>query len=110
MLERRKEATLGTRIEEVEKLDNDFVDRTETIWADVEKMRKASEARGGGCLYTEIQPLIRPELEDLLGERIDILYPFTIDGEDGTKSTVMRWCQGEVIEVYRDCSMPKVTI
>ena len=45
-----------------------------------------------------MQPLVRPELMELLKKRIDVLYLFEVDSEDGGKATLLQWCQGLVLK------------
>ena len=59
----------------------------------MKKLRKAREARGEGDVYKEIQPVVRPELEELVGELIDVLYPFFVATEGREQETVTRWYQ-----------------
>ena len=47
---------------------------------------------------------------DLVDKRINVLYPFQIDAKSGGKETVLRWCQGLVLEVCEDRSKPVVNI
>ena len=57
-----------------------------------------------------MQPLVRPELMELLKKRIDVLYPFEVDSEDGGKATSLQWCQGLVLKVYEMSSKPLVSV
>ena len=52
-----------------------------------------------------MQPFERPELEDLLGRRIDANYEVIVGGD-----SELKWCQGEVIHVYEDKSKPTVRV
>ena len=91
--EQMNDASLGTRMDKVNDLKSKFTARTGSIRGDVEKLRKAQEARGEGNLYKEMQPFVRPELEELVEERIDVLYPSVVSIEDGNQKTVTMWCQ-----------------
>ena len=42
-------------------------------------------------------------------KRIDVLTEFEVK-RDGRKENDLRWCQGEVIEVYEDASKPTVIV
>ena len=68
-------------------------------------------------MYSRMQPFHRPELQDLLDRRIDVLVSYDSyddDGkakrdEDGNKITELRWCQGLVTNVYEK-SQPTVRV
>jgi hypothetical protein len=40
-------------------------------------------------------------VNELLGRQIDVLYSCTLPGDSGS---ILRWCQGEVIEIQADKS------
>ena len=108
--QRRNDASLGSRTEEAEQLDEKFNKKSASIRVEVEKMRRAREARGEGCIYREMQPLVKPDMIDLLSRRIDVLFPFEVDSDDDGKDTVLRWCQGLVLKVYETSSKPLVSV
>ena len=60
-----------------------------------------------------MQPFSCPNLIDLHGRRINILVrcklKVMVEGKV-KKETKLRWCQGEVKEVYEDCSKPIVNV
>jgi hypothetical protein len=72
-----------------------------------EQIRRAREARGEGRIYLLLQPFSRPNVNELLGRRIDILCSCTLPGDGGS---VLRWCQGKVIEVYTGRQKPTVRV
>ena len=47
---------------------------------------------------------------ELVGQRIDVLFKFVVNAENGKKDEVMRWCQGKVVSVHKDCNEPKVDV
>ena len=49
-------------------------------------------------MHSQLQPFSRPDLNDLIDRRIDVLYNVVL--EDSTES--LRWCQGKVISVIDD--------
>ena len=73
---------------------------------DAEEMRQQREARGEGSIFSVLQPLVCPEPDELVDKRIDVLYPFELASGD----IALRWCQGKVIEVVKDCSRPAVRV
>jgi hypothetical protein len=46
-------------------------------------------------------------VNELLGQRIDVLYSCTLPGGG---ENVLRWCQGEVIEIYIGRQKPTVCV
>ena len=58
-------------------------------------------------MYLLLQPFSRPNVNELLGRRIDVLYSRTLPDNGGN---AMRWCQGEVIEVYKERLKPIVCV
>jgi len=56
-----------------------------------------------------MQPLVKPDLNELMKKRIDVLYPFDVES-DGKKETILRWCQGVVIKVYEHKTKPVVSV
>ena len=62
-------------------------------------------------MYSTLQPFFRPELDELVGRRIDVLSSFEIKNEDGShKEWKLRWCQGEVKRVYDNRKKPTVRV
>ena len=56
-----------------------------------EELRRQREVRGEGSIFSIMQPLDCPELDELINKRIDVLYSFQLDS--GEKA--LRWCQGK---------------
>jgi hypothetical protein len=54
-----------------------------------------------------LQPFSRPDIDELVGNRIDVLYSVDLDGA-GTKG--LRWCQGEVVKVIQNVRQPTVEV
>ena len=61
------------------------------------KLRNERELKGEGSIYSSMQPFVRPEISDLMNERIDVLSEFKMLGKEESE---LRWCQGEVMHVY----------
>ncbi len=72
-----------------------------------DRIQRAWEARGEGSMYSLLQPFSRPNVNELLGKRIDVLYSRTLPGDGGN---VLRWWQGEVIEIYIRKQKPTVHV
>jgi hypothetical protein len=65
------------------------------------KLRIEREARGEESgMYAYLQPQEMPTLDELVGERIDVCWPYVV-GNNKKRSEQeyeYRWCQGKVIE------------
>ena len=98
-LERKKLPILGKQVSEIAALDkkqmvavNKFGERADIIHREREVSRE-----GAISIYRKLQPWERPEVNDLLGKRIEMVY--NIATSDKEEKKVLRWCQGEVVEV-----------
>ena len=58
-------------------------------------------------MYSSMQPFVRPEISDLMNERIDVLSEFKMLGKEESE---LRWCQGEVVHVYEEQRVPTVCV
>jgi hypothetical protein len=89
-------------------LDAKYLDDKDVFRKNADSQRGKRENDGADSMYSRMQPFYRPELQDLLDRRIDVLVEYDIyDDEgktkrdaDGEKITVLRWCQGLVTNVY----------
>jgi hypothetical protein len=70
------------------------------------ELQKHREARGEGSIFSVMQPLYCPELDELIDKRIDVLYSFVL----GSGEKVLRWCQGKVIQVLPEKVKPTVVV
>ena len=61
----------------------------------------------GTSIYSRLQPVYCPDVEDLENHRVDMLYEFEMNDEEDSS---LRWCQGEVISVYDDRRQPTVRV
>jgi hypothetical protein len=66
--------------------------------AKARKMRLERESKGEGSMHSQLQPFSRPDLEDLIGKRIDVLC--SVEMNDSTKA--LKWCQGEVLSIVNE--------
>jgi hypothetical protein len=92
---------LGTLTNEVRQLDIKYFDSEERIREVAKKLRLEREARGEESgMYAYLQPQEMPTLDELVGERIDVCWPYVVG--NSTKRSEQeyeyRWCQGKVIE------------
>ena len=55
--------------------------------------------KGQGSMYSQLQPFSRPDIKDLVGNRIGVLCSVDIDVAGNID---LRWCQGQVIEVIEN--------
>lgn len=63
---------LGTQTSIVEVLDKKFAANEGEYKIEAEKIRRERESEGHGDMYAQLQPFSRPELDELVGRRIDI--------------------------------------
>jgi hypothetical protein len=70
------------------------------------ELRKQREARGEGSIFSVMQPLYCPELDELINNRIDVLYSFVL----GLGDKVLRWCQVKVIKVFPERAKPTFVV
>ena len=98
---------LGTPTEEVLELDRKYLATGDAFKKKARKLRNERELKGEGSIYSSMQPFVRPEISDLMNERIDVLSEFKMLGKEGSE---LRWCQGEVVHVYKDQRVPMVRV
>jgi hypothetical protein len=98
---------LGTQTEDVLELDRKYLANEEAFKKKVRKLRKERELKGEGSLYSSMQPFVRPEMSDLMNERIDVLSEFRMPEN---KTSKLRWCQGELVHVYEEQRVPTVCV
>jgi hypothetical protein len=99
-------ATLGTAISDVASLDQKYALNFSELKKAASRTRREREIQGQGSMYSQLQPFSRPEVSELIGKRIDVLFSVDIDARNKS----LRWCQGEVIEVVDGSSKPTVTV
>ena len=98
---------LGTQTEEVLELDRKYLANEDAFKKKARKLRNERELKGEGSIYSSMQPFVRPEISDLMNERIDVLSEFKMLGKEGSE---LQWCQGEVVHVYKDQRVPMVCV
>ena len=96
---------LGTQIDQVKKLDGQYVANEDGFKMKARKIRHERELQGEGSIHATMQSWFPPTLCDLLDQRIDVLAGFEMPDTDERD---MRWCQGKVIEVYEKKNAVKV--
>ena len=65
------------------------------------KLHFERETRGEESgMYAYLQPPETPTLDELVGDRIDVCWPYVIgdSNKKGQEEYEYRWCQGKVIE------------
>ena len=103
---RRKDVGIvGKQIDFVRTLDEKYLSGESEFKQKAEAIRQQKEESGDWNIYKRMQPFTKPELEDLLDRRIDVNFKLNVAGEP-----VLKWCQGEVIEVYSDRAKPTVRV
>ena len=105
--QRQKLGVLGTPTAFVKSLDEKYLSDEGEFRrkAEVIRQEKVNNDDGKKSIYARMQPFNRPDLCDLLNQRIDVLYKLDVNGEP-----VLRWCQGEVVEVLEERSKPTVVV
>ena len=106
MPQRQELGVLGTQTSNVAMLDAKFLANENEYKAKAEKVRRTCESRGQGDMYSQLQPFSRPDLDELVRKRIDVLSPFKMD--DGRVE--LRWHQGEVLSVVEGAKDPTVEV
>ena len=86
----------------VKNLDDNYIREKKKFKGKANNIRKEREKQGIGSIYSELQPKVRPEIDqDLIGRRIDVLFKFDIlDRKEPEQA--LRWCQGEVNKFHRE--------
>ena len=63
----------------VKKLDENDIREKKIFQGKANNIRKEREKQGIGSIYSELQPKVRPQIDqDLIGRRIDPLFKFDI--------------------------------
>ena len=72
--ERREMPTIGNALTtEVRELETKYFDQVGKFREYAEKIRQELESKGERSMYSQLQPWIRPELVNLLKQRIDVI-------------------------------------
>ncbi len=98
---------LGTETEDVLELDIKYLANEDAFKKKACKLQKERELKGEGSLYSSMQPFVRPEISDLMNERIDVLSELKMLEN---KTSKLRLCQGKVIHVYEEQQVPTVCV
>jgi hypothetical protein len=106
MPKRCKLPTLGTVTKQLMESEASAVIDEDQFRKEAHELRKQREARGEGSIFSVMQPLYCPELDELINKRIDVLYSFVL----GLGEKVLRWCQGKVIKVLPENAKPMVVV
>ena len=73
---------LGTQTEEVLELDRKYLANEDEFKKKARTLRNERELKGEGSIYSSMQPFLRPEISDLMNERIDVLSEFKMLGKE----------------------------
>jgi len=106
MPKRCKLPTLGTATKQLMESEASAMIDEDQFRKEANELRKQREARGEGSIFSVMQPLYCPELDELINKRIDVLYSFVL----GSGEKVLRWCQGKVIKVLPEKAKPTVVV
>ena len=106
MPKRCKLPTLGTATTQLMESEASAMIDEDQFRKEANELQKQKEARGEGSIFSVMQPLYCPELNELINKRIDVLYSFVL----GSGEKVLRWCQGKVIKVLPENAKPTVVV
>jgi hypothetical protein len=98
---------LGTQTEEVLELDRKYFANEDEFKKKAWTLHNERELKGEGSIYSSMQPFVRPEISDLMNERIDVLSEFKMLGKEESD---LQWCQGEVVHVYEKQQVPMIRV
>ncbi|EJK60232.1 hypothetical protein THAOC_19457 [Thalassiosira oceanica] len=88
---------LGTRTKNVESLDEKYLGDENKIRKEAIQLLKQRETRGEGSLAAECQEALPPELQSIVGERIELLVGVDVGGQ-----TELLWWAGKVLHVENE--------
>jgi hypothetical protein len=98
MPQRMSLPALGTLTSQVASLDEKYKANESKLKAKAIKMRLERESKGEGSMHSQLQPFSRPDIEDLIGKRIDVLCSVEVDDN----AQALKWCQGKVLSVIAE--------
>jgi hypothetical protein len=99
MPQRMSFPALGTLTSQVASLDEKYKANESELKAKAIKMGLERESKGEGSMHSQLQPFSRPDIEDLIGKRIDVLCSVELDDN---AQALKCWCQGKVLSVIAD--------
>jgi hypothetical protein len=79
MPQRLELPTMGTATKQLMESEDSAVIDEEKFRREATELRTQREARGKGSIFSVMQPLYCPELDELINKRIDVLYSFQLD-------------------------------
>ena len=107
---RRAMPILGNALNvEVRELDTKYFNQVGKFREDAEKLRQELESKGDESMYSQLQPCIRPELVNLLEQRIYVLSTFSVTVGDKQEEQEI-WCWGVVKLVLKDSRQPLLIV
>ena len=89
MPKRCKLPTLGTATKQLMESEASAVIDEDQFRKEANELRKQRKARGEGSIFSVMQPLYCPELNELINKRIDVLYSFVLGSGEKVKSITM---------------------
>jgi len=99
--------TFGTVSAAVKALDTKRQRKFETAKSQVQELLSEKAMKKEGKLFKQLQPIIAPSWEALVGERIDVLYAmqYSYEDDEGNEITEeLRWCQGKVLSLVSEAN------
>ena len=101
--QRKKTGLVGTATDQVAVLDKQYMEDEGDFEKRATKMQQRREVMGESSMHSRMQHFICPEIESLLGRRIDYVCEF---GKKGEHDYELYWCQGTVEEVCENPNKP----
>ena len=98
MLQQMHLPALGILTSNVETLDKKYHADESEIKANAKTMCLEQESKGKGSMHSQWQPFSCPDIEDLIGKRINVLCSVELNAN----TTVLKWCQGKVKGIIGD--------
>ena len=74
---------LSTEVDDIADLDKMYLTNEEQFQLNADRIRRARESWGEGSMYSLLQSFSRPNVNELLGRQIDVLYSCTLPGDGG---------------------------
>ncbi len=104
LLECQNLPILGTLTDKVKMLERKILESEGEIQEAATKLQLEREARGDESgMYTYLKPPEMPSLDELVGDRIDVCWPYVVGkDEKGKPQDEYCWCQGKVLKEVSD--------
>lgn len=101
---RREIQTYGTPSSAIKALDDKRRIRCDKVKLQAVDIIAERDLKKEGSLYSHMQPVKSPPWNELVGQRIDVLFAMQYEYPEGDDESCdvkeeLRWCQGEVLKI-----------